>query len=602
MYITSDSIAHAVHRSFDSILASIESATLTAKLRAVLDGARRRLPTVIRAYGRQAVADVDVYLAVASGLLADATADPVAGGNAGVIGDLIVRAQEGTGSGPLPLFGAAEKGDMVDWSQEKPRGHYTQTSGLSAYFRATMWLGRVGMTVVRGGPDGDVLDRRALAAALACRAAFDDPEAHAAWADVEAVVTGFFGPADGLSFGALDGALRELGVATPPNALALPDAKLISALKTYGTQRIRTHPIAGGHTETSFRPMGQRYAFDSDVLSAVVHDRVAARMMPSPLDVGWAVLHNQSARSLLVPELTRFASSGYEHALSDARDRGDQEPAAFWRSSLYHGWIGALRALAPVPGTPEETGLPAVARTEPWRRRMLDAQLASWAELRHDSLLYVEQSGTAGLMCQYPDAYVDPYPDFFRGFASFAAKGREIVGSVRRTLGYLGGGIEAYFAELERVTTILANMADSERADKPFTDAELAFVNEAVALKVQNAGCTTVSYPVGWYAHLFYGATDAMIQPPTIADVHTQPTDENGNVVGRVLHVATGSPRMMTVRVETCHGSRTYVGPVSSYYEIVTKDYERLTDDAWAARIAQSAPPDVPWMVDLIAR
>ena len=45
---------------------------------------------------------------------------------------------------------------------------------------------------------------------------------------------------------------------------------------------------------------------------------------------------------------------------------------------------------------------------------------------------------------------------------------------------------------------------------------------------------------------------------PTIADVHTAPTDAGGNDVGWVLHVGTGFPRLMVVTAETCTGPRAY--------------------------------------------
>jgi hypothetical protein len=85
---------------------------------------------------------------------------------------------------------------------------------------------------------------------------------------------------------------------------------------------------------------------------------------------------------------------------------------------------------------------------------------------------------------------------------------------------------------------------------------------------------------------------------PTIADVHTQPTDEVGNMVGRILHVATGVPRICVVVVETCDGPRAYAGAVSSYHEKITEGFVRLADEDWSQE-AQQAPP-VAWMADLI--
>ena len=64
-------------------------------------------------------------------------------------------------------------------------------------------------------------------------------------------------------------------------------------------------------------------------------------------------------------------------------------------------------------------------RTPMWNRRILNTQLESWAELRHDNLLYAKQSFTAVAACEYPDAYVDPYPAFYAAMARMADKGSE---------------------------------------------------------------------------------------------------------------------------------------------------------------------------------
>ena len=68
--------------------------------------------------------------------------------------------------------------------------------------------------------------------------------------------------------------------------------------------------------------------------------------------------------------------------------------------------VAALRGMAPV----ETDGLPKSTRTEGWARRTLLTQLGSWSELRHDTILYAKQSYSTYVVCEFPDAYVDPYP------------------------------------------------------------------------------------------------------------------------------------------------------------------------------------------------
>jgi hypothetical protein len=87
-------------------------------------------------------------------------------------------------------------------------------------------------------------------------------------------------------------------------------------------------------------------------------------------------------------------------------------------------------------------------------------------------------------------------------------------------------------------------------------------------------------------------------EPPNQADA----ADEAGNMVGKVLHVGTGFPRLMVVTFDTCAGPRTYAGVVSAYHETVTSNFERLTDEKWTNQLAASPPVEVPWMADLVSR
>jgi len=65
--------------------------------------------------------------------------------------------------------------------------------------------------------------------------------------------------------------------------------------------------------------------------------------------------------------------------------------------------------------------------------------------------------------------------------------------------------------------------------------------------------------------------------------------------VGRVLHVGTGRPRMMIVTVDTCDGPRAYVGPVSTFHQRVTEDFERYTDDEWSEIVQRGELSSPSW-------
>jgi hypothetical protein len=264
---------------------------------------------------------------------------------------------------------------------------------------------------------------------------------------------------------------------------------------------------------------------------------------------------------------------------------------------LYTSWLAALRTLSPTAAGagPDAEGLPPVARTEPWGRRLLNTQLGSWAELRHDTILYVKQSYTTSTVCEFPDAYVEPYPEFFRSIARFAELGASVVADLtfEGDYSYLEDAVTTYFATLARITTTLGDMAELQRTGQPHSPEHVEFINQAIRVEGGGSGDP---WQTGWYKDLFFGAT-GLEYDPTIADVHTDPGGDTP--IGRdpsVLHVGTGMPRPMIVSVDTCEGPRAYAGIVFAYHEQNEPGFNRLTDVEWQGKLQSAPPDDVPWL------
>jgi len=160
----------------------------------------------------------------------------------------------------------------------------------------------------------------------------------------------------------------------------------------------------------------------------------------------------------------------------------------------------------------------------------------------------------------------------------------------RSNSSYLGGRIAAYFDNLLAVSTTLGEMADLQRQGLPHKPEHLAFINRAV--NTEPVGCAGPPGLRGWYADLFFDPNSALEFSPTIADVHTQPTDEGGTPVGHVLHVGTGWVRLMVTTVDSCAGPRAYAGVAFSYHEVVTDNLRRLDDKESATRFGPTSAPD----------
>lgn len=606
VYISADSILDAVHRSYDDMLKLLEEQALLPELEALLAGMHQKLTN--GASDSVAGKDADLFLAVARSLLAGRPIAPQAGAAASESDQLFELAQAAQGTRDVELFGVLRRDE--DFSQFEPRGHYTDSPALARYFKAMMWLGRVDLRLIETQPDGAQVFRRRQLDAMLLLADLVRGDLRPRFDRVDRTISAFVGAPDYMTLPQVDELLSALGVASSADVAALSDEVVAQAIIDggFGAQRISSHIIVAGAPGTtlplsrSFALLGQRYVLDSHVFSNVVYDRVASkplRLMPSPLDAAFAALGNDQAAELLAPELGQYETSGYPSALAKVRLLADAHPAEFWDQSLYNQWLGALRELSPRRASASEAAaeLFPVARTEAWGRRLINTQLASWAQLRHDTILYAKQSYTSGAECDFPDGYVDPYPGFYAALAALGARGQELLAELdlSRAPAVTRQRAVTYFQELTAVMQQLQAIAEHQRTGAELTPEMLAFINDAVVVQDVCGGGHVES---GWYKRLFFNPSTAVEADPTIADVHTQPTDEAGNPVGRVLHVGTGAPRLMVVVAEGCSGPRAYAGLASSYREKVTENFERLTDEDWLDTWFEEPEPE--WMADLV--
>lgn len=603
VYVSADSILQAVHVAFDSFLARTEQLALIPDLKAYLSGMRNRIGAEI-ADGKLA-AEADLYLAVAFGLLTDTIPAPVSSTDRATIQELIELGQAAKGTKDIELFGSKR---TEDFSQFKPRGHYTDSLELERYFRAMMWLGRVDLRIVETEGSGNQTFRRKQFDTAAALTLIMGAAERERFERIDGIIGGYVGEHDNTTPMDLARLLNDLGATTLAEVQALTDEAILEKLATgtYGAQRIASRIIIveapTGEPlplDVSYRLFGQRYTVDSHTFSNTTYDRVAGRMMPNPLDAAFAALGNNSALPLLGSELE---NDSYTGALAKTRVLVDAHEAEYWEGSAYTRWLDALRTLSP---SEEETvgGIPVTAE---WNARILSTQLASWAQARHDTILYAKQSYTSGVTCEFPDAYVDPYPEFYRKLRGIAESLADITAQIPDGTGesvlYLKDTIANWSSDFVTVTEKLGLMADNELSGTPHSDELIEFINDAVKWDEQNiCGGTTYSNTAGWYLKLYPSALSGIELDPTIADVHTQPTDEAGNDVGRILHVGTGLPRAMVVTANTCSGPRAYVGLASSYGELITENWQRLNDLEWAGKIQNEPYPDVPWMSPILA-
>ncbi len=623
VYISSDAILHAFHRSYDNMLADIESFILEPQLIRALLAMKETLktsPIPKDPLAQQARLDADIYLTVALRLAsrddyynsAKIPTDATFPENSPTIEKLLtlITAEK---LAQYPLFATTPRD--IDFSQMKPRGHYSNKN-LKGYFRAMMWLGRTEIFITKphgANPeptDEDIKRQCMLAVTLANLAR--NSGAVENFNTIDKLITKFVGVQDNLSLAKLIDVNSTLTITSPDQLRddALQKQFQDESIKNGAQQQILSQLLwADPFTLNSIKPaaafmlMGQRFIFDSYILANVVFDKVKSRMMPSPLDAMF-VLGNDASIQLLQPEIEKY---DYAKNLAGLRYLSNSQTKDFWEESLYSTWLSGIRSLNPPK---DRSGLPRYMQTAAWWQKTLNTQLGSWAELRHDNLLYAKESYSGGSGCFYPKGYVEPTPELYSTIARCskslkAALEGKVFDSVY-TFAYRSPDnlLDTMRARLDHITntcTTLASMAEKELRSEPFSTAEQRIIENWVQEK--NIGiCVEIITYNGVYPQLLYGVDKEMMAYGdfVVADIHTQPTDEAGNIVGKVLHVGTGSVNSaLIVAQDPADGCSTaYIGPVGSYYEHITDNFKRLTDSDWGRFSYLHTMPDRPTWVN----
>ncbi len=603
VFVTSDAILHAVHLSYDEILMSTEFQFLIPRLEALLSDLHvKALPDRDARYKSvpgmlPSLRDVDVYLTVARRLLTGQDVAVYYKENANAVRELMTLI-DGAMPCDYPLFASTSR--TIDFSQFTVRGHYMRDRRLGWYFRSMIWLGRTEFMLtkpVQHGPntptDADI-QRQAIGAFL-LKEMLESNGLQTGLDEIDDMLEFLVGESDNVRPAHLDELQRDLGFG---DASALLDIALLAAFqeklaaKPFADQKINSQILMSDPMNpeqlkppSAFLLLGQRFIIDSYVFWNVVYDNIihdgskVRRMLPKALDAMFAI-GNDAAAQLLQNELDAYH---YAPNLAALRYLVDSYDDNFWTASLYNTWLSAIRALNP-PGDLE--AYPAFMRTGAWWQEKLNTQLASWAQLRHDNILYAKQSYSGGVTCSFPESYVEPFPELYGRLALFARNAADYFRTKKID------GTTEYFTGMAGTMDTLRSIAERQLSGTPPAPEENRFLKGM--LFAVSAGCAP-AYD-GWYQRLFFNR-DITDHDFIIADVHTAPTDEAGNPVGWVLHVGTGKVNMGFVTAPSPNGGDVvYTGPMMSYHEQVSTNFKRYNDEEWTESVMRSSQARPDWV------
>ena len=486
-------------------------------------------------------------------------------------------------------FMADYKNVMFGYSLFRPRGHYTRNYVLEEYFRGMMWLQSV--------PFGMDNDDEVNAAVIIAYTMMNNPEIQQKYDKINKIITYMMGQPDNLS---IIQVIDELKKINRPMEDLLNDKQAMSKLKKdleeIGNKATRIRPKYERTSHNKINVMPQRYQPDAEVLQEMVDydNKPTLRATPKGLDF-MAAMGVSAAEQILKEEQTPWKD--YDNHLKAMKKRMGE---INWDETICTRWMNTLKVLN-VWGSDKsnQKQLPYFMLNPEWSKKDLNAALASWAELKHDAILYAKQPmgaecGGGGPPEPIVKGYVEPNVGFWK-------KAIELLDNTEKLLkeqDMLTEKIKDATQRIREEAQFLLNISEKELAGKELSEEEYGQI-ECIGATFENISLDLVrekdQYLMGWS-----DVQGADKKVALVADVYTANADNNPDK--SILFEAVGEADEIYVVVEI--GGYLYLtrGSVLSYREFIQSiDQPRLTDEEWQEQLEKNARKGVPeWMKRII--
>lgn len=577
-FVTVDSVLQVYHVFYDYSLRRLETETLTAELKTLTDSMLRKSMVLYGRLENERLKELELkniaYFGVAGLALGMELPSelPEKAKQLALQEYELVKSQRGYMQSAIFPF-------ELDYSQYKPRGHYTRNDELKNYFKAMMWYGQVPFPVFRN--DKERNEEQTLQAMLITYTLLsDNTNDLERWQNIYEPTSFYVGQSDDLNILDYRKLLAKI-YGDSPDINQLDDKEKLDQLY----EEIKGLPepaIMPKYTTVStpagkqFRLMGQRYIADSEILQELVEPY--KRPVPKGLDV-MAVLGSQRANDLLFNIYEEDKKwDGYTNAFNRMKTKFDGLEKSKWQSNMYFGWLWSLKGLLQQFGE----GYPSFMQKVAWQDKSLSTALGSWSELRHDTVLYGKGCAAecgGGEMPPQVRGYVEPNIEVYERLLWLTRYSRENL----KEKDILRGELESRMTDFEGLLQFLIKCSVKELNNEELSkDEYYQLLTYGGWLEYLTASLMEDGFK--W----FQITSETERNMAVIADIHTVAS-------GGVLEVGVGPAYEIFAVVPI--GGKLYLtrGAVFSYYEFMSDT--RLTDEEWQQLHKKGEQPEQQeWM------
>lgn len=449
-------------------------------------------------------------------------------------------------------------GKEFAFSDLKPRGHYTSSTEMEKYFKAFKYL-----TTILKDDTTALVELNGLPAGITSHA--------------EAWISAYYG------------------------FIAPSRSKLVWNCMEKSLPDYCMHPAKS----PAIFPLS--WGFDNEVLYSTIYHRdlpeefqvkgpEGFRLLPSGLDLA-AVLGNGFADRLLEQDYEKYPP--LRKVIGNLRENyRDHSKGPDFKDNIYNQWLNAI-ALQWTDSLNSTNGLKDL---ELWKSKRLQSGLATWATLRHATVLVNEQVGAEcgeggfeEILMRAPRGYVEPDPFTFNAIADLfeavkklvppsIADHEDINETYSQSSRSLFDGIIARLDEAAKESRNFSSMAEKERKGMELSNAE----NEKIL------------FVAGIAEHLFliFNSLANKDYALSLPDPMPKITDVSGNgLVSPYLMVAVGNTMEWDYIVPFYGRQQIVKGSVYSYYEF--ESGKLINDLEWREKV--NGQEFLPWIKPYIS-
>ncbi len=563
VFVTTDVAYHEWHQLFDKTLRDLEQNVLLPKLEKLVSGSLDAAHAQTAQLAGTPLADAAARVEQLFEVAASELQLPVELGPLAQREKTLVDAHAASKESPL-------LGVKVDYSLFTPRGHYTRTPQLTRFFLGMSVLGELPFCLP-GTSDCPGTEPARLGI-LAARTLAQNPDLQSLWHEIYDPTAFLVGRSDDYTPLETAAAARTVDPAWvhDPRAFA-KDA----AVKEVVAALVKARPVRINPDRAAIRFLGTRFVIDSYILDQLVYPNVGTpekpRLLPSALDLA-AVLGSDFAYQV-EQKAGVSGYANYDSQVAKLKQEVADRPAADWGSTVYDSWLYALQPLFVQHGKQ----FPDFMRTPLWAAKDVQTGLGSYAQLKHDTVLFAKQFVAEGGGEPIPARlnWVEPDPVAFARLAAAAELLR--TGLAQRSL--LTPKAAALIRDEAKLFAFLARVAKEELAAQPIS-------------KADNDRLTFIG---GELEALWFRTSDLPVNGPATADQTDAIVADLGSSPKGVLEVGTGRTDRIYVLVPDGRGGfEVALGGVYSYYEFTSPPGVRLDDTAWRAELDNGTGPARP--------